>query len=148
MKSKKNLSFSYFLIFSFFYFLISYLNLFILLSPVHAAEGSELYQYWCSQCHGIEGRGDGVNSTPDMLVNPRDHTDAAYMSSRTDIQLEEAIRGGGASVSKSAIMPAWEASLTRDEIKALVSYLRQICKCKFEGVISDEKLRKIVPDFR
>src|SRR3989337_2079295 len=82
VENKKSASFSHFLIFLFSYFLISFLHFFILLSPVHAAEGSELYQYWCSQCHGIEGRGDGVNSTPDMLVNPRDHTDAAYMSSR------------------------------------------------------------------
>lgn len=148
MKSKKTPSFSYFLIFSFFYFLISYLDLFILLSPANAADGRELYLYWCSQCHGIEGKGDGVNSTPDMLVNPRDHTEPAYMSLRTDAQLEEVIRGGGAIVSKSAIMPPWEATLTTNEIKALVSYLRQLCKCQFEGVISDEKLRKIVPDFR
>ena len=122
---------------------------FISLSLSHAeTDGRTLYLYWCSQCHGLEGKGDGVNSTPDMLINPRDHTDAAFMSTKTDKQLEEVIRGGGASVSKSAIMPPWDATLTDQEIKALILYLRKLCNCRFEGVISDEKLRKISPDFK
>lgn len=110
--------------------------------------GRTLYLYWCSQCHGLDGKGDGVNSTPDMLINPRDHTDAAFMSSRTDRQLEDVIAGGGASVSKSAIMPPWGATLTTEEIKALVAYLRKLCNCRFEGIVSDEKLRKIDPNFK
>lgn len=96
----------------------------------------------------MEGKGDGINSTPDMLINPRDHTDAAFMSSRTDKQLEDVIMGGGASVSKSAIMPPWSATLTSEEIKVIIVYLRKLCNCRFEGIISDEKLRKIAPDFR
>lgn len=70
------------------------------------------------------------------------------MSTKTDKQLEEVIRGGGASVSKSAIMPPWDATLTDQEIKALILYLRKLCNCRFEGVVSDEKLRKISPDFK
>lgn len=132
-----------------------FLAIFILSFPLpffsaHAEEidGRALYVYWCSQCHGLEGKGDGVNSTPDMLINPRDHTDASYMSERTDMQLEDVIKGGGASVSKSAIMPPWGATLNSDEIKALVAYIRKLCNCQFEGVVSDEKLRKVLPDFK
>ncbi|MBI3755125.1 MAG: cytochrome c [Deltaproteobacteria bacterium] len=128
-----------------------FLCFFTFLSTANSAEavdGHELYLYWCSQCHGMEGKGDGINSTPDMLINPRDHTDAAFMSSRTDKQLEDVIMGGGASVSKSAIMPPWRATLTSEEVRAIIVYLRKLCNCRFEGIISDEKLRKIAPDFK
>ncbi|MBI3752693.1 MAG: hypothetical protein HY266_01445, partial [Deltaproteobacteria bacterium] len=46
----------------------------------------------------------------------------------TDI--ENAISGGGASVSKSTIMPPWGKTLTDAEIKDLTAYLRKLCKCK------------------
>lgn len=133
-----------------FFLAIFVLYFYMPISPAHAEEidGHALYVYWCSQCHGMEGKGDGINSTPDMLINPRDHTDAAFMSSRTDKQLEDVIMGGGASVSKSAIMPPWGSTLTSEEIKAIVAYLRKLCNCRFEGIISDEKLRKIAPDFK
>lgn len=118
-------------------------------SPVRAEiDGHDLYIWWCSQCHGHEGKGNGVNSIRDMIINPRDHTDASYMSTRTDKQLTDVIKGGGASVSKSATMPPWSATLSDEEIAAVVVYLRKVCNCQFDGVISDEKLRKVYPDFR
>ncbi len=111
-------------------------------------DGRELYMYFCSQCHGLSGKGNGINFTSDMRIAPRDHTDAVFMSTRTDKQLEGVIKSGGASISKSAIMPAWEFTLSSQEINAIVAYLRKLCNCSFEGVFSDEKLKKISPDFR
>ena len=118
-------------------------------SPAFAAvDGKAIYMHWCSQCHGEDGRGDGVNSTPDMTINPRDHTDATFMSTRTDEQLEEVIRYGGAGIAKSPLMPPWRKTLTDEQIKALVRYLRKLCNCQYRGVHSHIKLRTIDPDFR
>jgi cytochrome c oxidase cbb3-type subunit 3 len=111
-------------------------------------DGRELYIYFCSQCHGIRGKGNGINFTADMKIAPRDHTDAAFMSTRTDKQLEDAIKSGGVSVGKSPIMPSWEFTLSSQEIDAIVAYLRKLCNCSFEGIFSDEKLKKAYPDFR
>ncbi|HHD11547.1 MAG TPA: cytochrome c [Deltaproteobacteria bacterium] len=111
-------------------------------------DGKALYMRWCSQCHGEDGRGDGVNSTPDMSINPRDHTDATFMSTKTDEQLEEVIRYGGAGIAKSPLMPPWRKTLTDEEIKALVKYLRALCRCQYRGIVSHKKLRRIDPDFR
>jgi len=107
-----------------------------------------LYDHWCAQCHGSEGRGNGINSTPDMAINPRDHTDHNFMITRSDEQFEDVIRGGGTRAAKSPLMPPWEATLTDAEIKALVAYLRVLCRCEYEGVISHEKLRGVDLDFR
>ena len=39
-----------------------------------SADMEQLYNTYCVQCHGLQRNGKGVN-TPDMSVQPRDHTD-------------------------------------------------------------------------
>lgn len=93
-----------------------------------AKEGKTLYKAYCTQCHGLEGDGWGVN-VPDMEVLPRDHTDTEEMSTRTDEDLFKAIKFGGKSINKSTLMPNWDGNLTDEQIRSLVAYLRALC-CK------------------
>lgn len=86
------------------------------------------YKTYCVQCHGMEGNGKGINVT-DMSTQPRDHTDTKDMSSRTDEELTKVITEGGQSINKSVLMPPWKATLSDEEIKDLVKYLHQLCKC-------------------
>ncbi len=88
-----------------------------------AENGRTLYRGYCSQCHGLEGDGFGVNA-PDMEVAPKDHTETAEMQARSDADLFKAIKKGGKAVDKSVLMPNWDANLTDDEIHDLVDYLR------------------------
>ena len=91
-----------------------------------ARHGESLYKVYCTQCHGIQGDGKGVN-TRDMPVQPRDHTDTGEMSARTDDDLFKAIDGGGKAVNKSVLMPAWGANLGESAIRDVIAYLREIC---------------------
>src|SRR3972149_1631421 len=101
-----------------------------LIEPACGAKDAKgLYGTWCSQCHGPEGKGDGINSTPDMAINPRDHTDSGFMITRSDVQFEQIISHGGTAHAKSPLMPMWYKTLTPEEIKALVRYLRELCGC-------------------
>lgn len=88
--------------------------------------GKVLYQLYCTQCHGINGDGKGINIA-DMAVLPRDHTDRQEMSARTDADLIKAITHGGKSVNKSVLMPAWEGNLSEAQVLDLVAYLRELC---------------------
>ncbi len=119
-----------------------------LTSSASKVDAKAIYDHWCAQCHGYEGRADGINSTPDMAINPRDHTDRNFMVTRSDDQFEDVIRGGGTRAAKSPLMPPWEHTLTDAEIKSLVAYLRVLCKCEYEGVVSHKKLRGVDPDFK
>jgi len=92
-----------------------------------ADNGKHLYQALCTQCHGIKGRGDGVNAST-MEVKPRDHTDAKEMGARTDADLFKAIKFGGKAVNKSILMPNWDANLSDAEITDIVAYLRALSK--------------------
>jgi len=102
-------------------------------SPVSATEsGKDLYQVYCWQCHGMAGDGMGVN-VRDMSVQPRNHTDAKEMASRSDEELFKAIKEGGQAISKSVLMPPWGGNLNDDEIRSLVAYLRELCQCQYGG---------------
>ncbi len=91
--------------------------------------GRRLYISVCAYCHGISGDGFGLNA-PNLAVPPRDHTDAAYMASRTDEQLFAVIKHGGAAQGKSALMPPWGGRLTDREIAAAVAYLRVLSRTR------------------
>ena len=89
----------------------------------------QVYQWYCTQCHGENGYGDGVNA-PYLVVPPRDHTKADYLETRSDQQLFEAIKLGGLSVGRAPCMPAWGYTFNDQTIRSLVSYIRDLCNCK------------------
>ncbi|MBL4909594.1 MAG: cytochrome c [Alteromonadaceae bacterium] len=94
-------------------------------------KGEILYQAYCTQCHGINGDGWGVNAAT-MDVLPKDHTDTKGMITRTDADIFKAIKEGGKAVSKSNLMPNWDANMTDEEINYLVVYVRTLCCQKGE----------------
>jgi len=88
--------------------------------------GAELYTMYCTQCHGFDGDGRGVNAAV-MEVLPRAHSDPVEMGARQDSDLTKVIDGGGKSINKSVLMPAWGAYLTPEQIEKLVRHLRVLC---------------------
>lgn len=88
--------------------------------------GADLYKVYCTQCHGQQGNGAGLNAAT-MTVLPRDHTDRAEMSARTDEELFKVIKHGGKSINKSVLMPMWGGNLSDNDIHALVAHLRKLC---------------------
>jgi cytochrome c oxidase cbb3-type subunit 3 len=96
----------------------------------HAEPAEENYRLYCAQCHGTQGNGQGINNTiGGLAVSPRNHTNAMEMSKLSDAEVRLAIAEGGDAVQKSELMPAWEKTLSAQEIDDLVLYLRKLCKC-------------------
>lgn len=89
---------------------------------------AKLYNTYCAQCHGVNRNGKGVN-TVGLSVQPKDHSDTASMSSIPREQMARAVREGGASVNKSALMPPWSSVFTDEQIDQMVDYLIYVCKC-------------------
>ena len=96
---------------------------------VVSAKTRETYQWYCAQCHGIKGKGDGINAKF-LTVPPRNHTKAEYLETRTDEQFFEAIKFGGLSVGRAPCMPAWGNTLNDSTIHELVRYIRELCQCE------------------
>ncbi|HJL56684.1 MAG: cytochrome c [Arenicellales bacterium] len=108
--------------------------LIVALGPVftgaaQAADGKALFGFYCAQCHGTEGEGDGPNVTGDFPVDPRNFTETAEMEKISDADIRNVIIDGGPIADKSPMMPPWGKTLTDAEIEALVGYLRQLCNC-------------------
>ena len=93
------------------------------------AEVKETYQWYCAQCHGIEGRGDGINAHL-LTVKPRNHTEAEYLETRSDDDLFRSIKLGGVAAGRAPCMPKWGHTLDDDTIRGLVLYVRELCPCK------------------
>jgi len=97
--------------------------------PPATADGAALYARWCASCHGAQGQGDGPNAKA-LPVPPAVHANAAAMRERPDDSLYDTIAGGGVVMGRSARMPAFGATLSREEIRALVAHIRSLCKCE------------------
>ncbi|MBI5410108.1 MAG: cytochrome c [Nitrospirae bacterium] len=93
--------------------------------------GENLYIHYCSPCHGVKGDGNGFNAK-NLDPRPAVHTDANFMSRRTDKDLYDALATGGKGIGKSTLMPPWGDTFDKAQIKSLVKYLRELCRCQGE----------------
>ncbi len=98
------------------------------LSP---ADGGEIYRRYCTPCHGLKGDGKGFNAK-NLDPRPANHTDKEFMSRKADKELYDAVRGGGKAVGKATLMPPWGNTFDEAQIKSLVLYLRELCRCEGE----------------
>lgn len=101
------------------------------LARQRASEGGpttipEMWTAWCARCHAEDGSGK-VNE-PTITVEPMDFTDCKVTSPEPDADWERAIAKGGPGVGLSSEMPAFEDSLTGDQIAAFVSHIRGFCR--------------------
>ena len=92
-------------------------------------DGPALYARWCAACHGPQGRGDGPNAIH-LPVKPAAHSSREAMSARPDDSLFDTIASGGAVMNRSPRMPAFGATLSAAEIRALVRHIRALCRCE------------------
>jgi mono/diheme cytochrome c family protein len=83
--------------------------------------GGLVYGNYCVTCHGMNADGNGRAA---RLYMPRPAN--LRTSDKNDQYLSLIIRKGGAALGRSEFMPTWEAELTDEQIKDLVSYLRSI----------------------
>lgn len=98
---------------------------------VRAKSGKVLFAGKCIPCHGPQGKGDGPYSLSEG-IRPRDLSMGALLSIRTDEFLYGVIKNGGASVGLSEVMPPFGVSMSDEEMKNVVQYVRsEICNCQY-----------------
>jgi Cytochrome c. len=87
--------------------------------------GRNVFQTYCAGCHGETGAGDGFNAF-NLDPHPRDLGDPAFQKSKSDADLGDAIRRGGAGVGLTSLMPPWGHTLDARHIDAVVLYIRSL----------------------
>ncbi len=87
------------------------------------SQGALLFGKYCAVCHGDDGKGDGFNAF-NLDPHPRDFSDSTYMKALSDDQIVQTISGGGRSINKSPLMPAYGWTLGKQQIRCVASYVR------------------------
>lgn len=87
--------------------------------------GKQVFQTYCAGCHGDGGQADGFNAY-NLDPHPRDLSDPAFQKKKSNADLADAIRRGGAGVGLSALMPPWGHTLDARHIDAVVLYIRTL----------------------
>lgn len=84
--------------------------------------GETLYLRYCRGCHGEDGRGDALVFMPHV----NNLTKKGYVDLLPDAYLLLAISKGGVAIGKSSYMPAWDETLTREQILDIIAHLRRL----------------------
>jgi DMSO reductase family type II enzyme heme b subunit len=87
--------------------------------------GKAVYEKWCAECHGLQGRGDG-SAAGTMLPRPRDFTQARYQvrttpsgALPTDADIQHVLERG----MPGTAMPAWP-QLSQTDRDNVIAYLK------------------------
>jgi mono/diheme cytochrome c family protein len=91
--------------------------------PRGASRAARLYSGLCATCHGVDGRGSWRALL--FLVRPGNLADAGRIQGLSDQYLFDLITYGGAPIGRPG-MPAFGSSLSDEEIRELVQYVRAL----------------------
>ena len=87
-----------------------------------AANGAKLYKRYCAGCHGADGRGGAHTFMPHI----QNLTKKDYIEFLPDGYLFTVIAEGGTAVGKSGYMPAWQGTLSEQDIKDVIAFIRSL----------------------
>ncbi len=88
--------------------------------------GKAVFRHYCQTCHGETGAGDGFNAY-NLDPRPRDLS-APALQRKSDAELADAVRRGGAGVGLSPLMPPWAHTLSARQIDEVILYVRALPK--------------------
>jgi mono/diheme cytochrome c family protein len=87
-----------------------------------AAHGASLYKRYCAGCHGEDGRGGAHTFMPHV----GNLAEKDYIEFIPDGFLFTVIAEGGVAVGKSGYMPAWRGTLSEQDIKDVIAFIRTL----------------------
>jgi mono/diheme cytochrome c family protein len=88
-----------------------------------AAKGKTVFATNCAMCHGDAGKGDGAAAAA-LVPKPRNFTDKALMSKKTDDDLFKVVTKG----SPNTGMAPYEKMLSEDDRWNAIAFIRTLAK--------------------
>lgn len=95
------------------------------------AQGARVFQSNCVWCHG-DATPAGPSNRSNVTPTPPLLNDGATLNPLNDQFLQNIITLGGSAMGKSAMMPPWGRTLTADEVRAVISYIRAIAQPPYQ----------------
>tara|TARA_R110002167_G_scaffold291383_2_gene496213 strand:+ start:518 stop:856 length:339 start_codon:yes stop_codon:yes gene_type:complete len=88
-----------------------------------AADAAANWSEYCSRCHAKDGSG---NTKPGRKLKLKDYRDAAVQAEMTDEDIIKYIVEGVTSDRGKEEMPSYTEKMTKDEIEAMVPFIRAL----------------------
>ena len=98
-----------------------------LAAQLPADSGAALYRSWCLKCHGADGRGTPA-TTARLEVPPADLADCKASTAEPDDRWVGIVTEGAAAFGLSLDMPAFGEAGTPEQIRAVIRYVRSLCR--------------------
>ena len=98
-----------------------------LAAQLPADSGAALYRSWCLKCHGADGRGTPA-TTARLEVPPADLADCKASTAEPDDRWVGIVTKGAAAFGLSLDMPAFGEAGTPEQIRAVIRYVRSLCR--------------------
>ncbi len=91
------------------------------------SQGKRLFYVYCVWCHA-DSTPAGPSNRPNLNPAPHLIDDGTVLNSMSDTYLDNIITLGGSAMGKSASMPPYGKSLSQDEVRALIGYMRAVAQ--------------------
>ena len=91
------------------------------MSEASLRAGRAVYAKICRNCHGLQGKGDGVSAPPGS--KPANLVDSEWKYGSTDAEIFKTIKGG---VKPYDVMEPWGKKLSDTEIWNTINYIRDL----------------------
>jgi mono/diheme cytochrome c family protein len=96
---------------------------------VSISAGKDIYDTFCSACHGAKGNGRGPAAKNLTGAKPRDFTSKNFVIEGHEEQIKKTIFEGAAKTFHgSPYMPEWKTTLTEQQIADIVEYIKTLKK--------------------
>jgi mono/diheme cytochrome c family protein len=109
-------------------------------APGHAGEGIDpriiergkaTFTQYCANCHGAEGKGDGI-AGQNLPIKPQNLTEGRILNALPDHFLHTLIAHGGQAVGLSPLMPNFTPYLSEVQINEVVAYVRTLAQPPYD----------------
>jgi len=91
------------------------------------AQGARVYQSDCIWCHA-DATPAGPSNRSNVTPTPPLLNDGATFNALSDEFVQNVITLGGSAMGKSAMMPPWGRTLSSDDIRAVIAYIRVVAQ--------------------
>jgi cytochrome c oxidase cbb3-type subunit 3 len=88
-------------------------------------QGKRLFYQYCVWCHA-ESTPAGPSNRSNLTPEPPLLNDPAFIKGKSDAELERMIASGGGALGKSEMMPPYGSTLSADDIRDLIRYMRKL----------------------
>lgn len=99
--------------------------------------GYELQHKYCSRCHDPESTPEQVSNYDNLAVKPHAFDQGDTLNKLSDADLVAIVSHGGPALNLSALMPAYGATLSEADIRAVLAYIRLVAEPPYQppGVV-------------